>query len=163
MLGRAGAAAMRPMRAVAHAGKDALNEEAERALDGVMAGPLPEAVGRSLVEHHVIERVVSSALDTKTTETGTAGPSVDMEQIEQAVRRALDNPALERMLKDTISSRLTAELADQIVQSPAFKHTLSSVLSSPEVRHALERQTTGFAGDIAAALRRKARGADGGL
>ena len=67
------------------------------------------------------------------------------------------------MLKETISHRLTAELADQIVQSPAFKRTLSSVLTSPEVRHALERQTTGFAGDIAAALRRKARGADGGL
>jgi uncharacterized RDD family membrane protein YckC len=163
ILGRAGAAALRPVRAAAHAGKDVLNDEAERAMDGVMAGPLPEAVGRSLIEHRVIERVVSSALETKSAETGTSGPSVDMEQMEQAVRTALANPALERMLKETISSRLTTELADQIVQSPAFKNTLSSVLSSPEVRHALTRQSTGFAADIAAALRRKARGADGGL
>jgi uncharacterized RDD family membrane protein YckC len=164
MLGRAGAAALRPVRAVAHAGKDALNDEAEKALDGVMSGPLPEAVGRSIVEHHVIERVVSSALETRSTEAATtAGPSVDMEQVEKAVRNALENPALERMLKETISHRLTAELADQIVQSPAFKQTLSSVLSSPEVRHALERQTTGFAGDTATALRRKARGGDSGL
>ena len=164
MLGRAGAAAMRPMRAVAHAGKDALNDEAERAIDGVMAGPLPEAVGRSLVENHVIERVVSSALETRSTERGaSAGPSMDLEQVEQAVRQALQNPALERMLKETISSNLTTELADQIVKSPAFKNTLSTVLSSPEVRQALERQTTGFAADIAAALRRKARGGDGGL
>src|SRR5262249_27882660 len=114
MLGRAGAAAMRPMRAVAHAGKDALNDEAEKATDGVMAGPLPEAVGRSLVENRVIERVVGSALETKSAGAG-AGPPVDMTQIEEAVRRALENPALERMLKETISSRLTTELADQIV------------------------------------------------
>lgn len=165
MLGRAGAAALRPVRKAAHAGKDALNDEAERAIDGVMAGPLPEVVGRSLVEHHVIERVVSSALETtRSAEAGSpAGPAVDLDQVEQAARRMLGNPALERMLKETISSRLTAELADQVVQSPAFKRTLSSVLSSPEVRHALERQTSGFAADIATASRRKARGADGGI
>jgi uncharacterized RDD family membrane protein YckC len=163
MLGRAGAAALRPVRAVAHAGKDALNDEAERAIDGVMAGPLPEAVGRSLVEHRVVERVVTSALDANRAETGAGGTPVDLDQVEQAVKRALANPELERVLKEAISSRLTTELADQIVKSPAFKQTLSSVVSSPDVRHALERQTTGFAGDIAAALRRKARGADNGI
>jgi uncharacterized RDD family membrane protein YckC len=163
MLGRAGAAALRPMRKVAGAGKEVLNDEAERALDGVMAGPLPEAVGRSIVEHHVVERVVSSALDAKRAETGADGLPVDLEAVEQALRRALDDPAVERMLKETIDSRLTAELADAITKSPAFKRTLTNVLSSPEVRHALERQTVGFGADMAAAARRKTRKADGGI
>ena len=74
MLGRAGAAAMRPVRKVADAGKDVLNDEAERAIDGVMAGPLPEAVGRSVVEHRVVERVVASALETKRAETDNTAP-----------------------------------------------------------------------------------------
>ena len=145
MLGRAGAAALRPVRKVAGAGKDVLNDEAERAIDGVMAGPLPEAIGRSVIQHRVVERVVTSALETNSAGAGTAGPAVDTAQVEQALRRVLENPALERMLTETIHSELTAQIADQVVQSPAFKRTLRDVLSSPEVRHALERQATGSA------------------
>ena len=36
---------------------------AERALDALLAGPLPEALGRSLAEHHVIERVAAGMVD----------------------------------------------------------------------------------------------------
>ena len=61
LLGRAGAAAMRPMHRVARSGREALNDEASRAIDGVMAGPLPEAIGRAIVEQRVIERVVADA------------------------------------------------------------------------------------------------------
>ena len=164
MLGRAGAAALRPVRKVAHAGRDALNEEAERAIDGVMAGPLPEAVGRSLVEQHVVERVAASAIEARKQQAGTSGAtSIDFAPVEQFVRETLENPAVERMLKETISSRLTTELAEAITQSPAFKQTLKNVLESPEMRHALERQTAGFGADIARAARQKARGADGGV
>ncbi len=163
MLGRAGAAALRPVRKVAGAGKDVLNDEAERAIDGVMAGPLPEAIGRSVIQHRVVERVVTSALETNSAGAGTAGPAVDTAQVEQALRRVLENPALERMLTETIHSEMTAQIADQIVQSPAFKRTLRDVLSSPEVRHALERQATGFGADIAAAARRNTRQVDGSL
>jgi uncharacterized RDD family membrane protein YckC len=160
MLGRAGAAALRPVRKVAHAGRDALTDEAERAIDGVMAGPLPEAVGRSLVENHVIERVASSALEARKTQPTSGAPAPDLSQLEELVRQTIENPAVERMLKETIDSRLTTDLADQVVQSEAFRKTLQSVLSSPEVRHALERQTRGFGADIAAAARRKGRRGD---
>lgn len=163
MLGRAGAAALRPVRRVANAGRDALTDEAERAIDGVMAGPLPEAVGRSIVEHHVLERVAASAVEARKTAAPDGAPPVDLSAVEQLVRRTLEDPAVERMLKETIDSRLTAELADAITRSPAFKHTLKNVLESPEMRHALERQTAGFGADIARAARGKARGADGGI
>jgi uncharacterized RDD family membrane protein YckC len=160
MLGRAGHAALRPVRRVAHAGRDALTDEAERAIDGVMAGPLPEAVGRSVVENRVIERAVGSALEARKAQGAAGTQSIDLAPLEDFVRRTLNDPAVERMLKETISSRLTTELADEIAQSPAFKRTLKSVLESPEMRHALERQTAGFGSDIARAARRKAHGAD---
>ena len=87
ILGKAGAAtgrfALRPARAVARQGRDALTEEAERAIDGVMAGPLPEAVGRSIVENRVIERVVAEALEA---EAAGPGPSLDEAQLDELAK-----------------------------------------------------------------------------
>jgi len=160
-IGRAtGRLALRPVRAVAEAGRDAFTEEAERALDGVMAGPLPEAVGRSLVEHHVLERFATEVLEARAAEEATSAPPVDLDHMEQLVREALENPALERMLVEAINSRLTSELADKITRSPAFKQALANVLTSPEVRHAFERQAAGLGTDLAHASRRRARHAD---
>lgn len=163
MLGRAGAAALRPVRKVANAGRDALTDEAERAIDGVMAGPLPEAIGRALVEQRVLQRMVASAVETRNAQPDGSAPAVDLTQVEQLVRETLANPAVERMLSETLSSRLTADLADAITTSPAFKRTLRNVLESPEMRHALERQTAGFGSDIARAARRNSRRADDGV
>jgi uncharacterized RDD family membrane protein YckC len=158
ILGRAGAAterfALRPARAVAKQGRDALADEAERAIDGVMAGPLPEAVGRSLVENRVIERVVSEALHAKAEETG---PSLDSAELQEAVRRALANPALQQAISSAIESEQTKEFADKLVHSEAFRNSLKSVLSSDEVRQALMHQTTSFGGEIAAAMRTRAQ------
>ena len=160
-IGRAtGRLALRPVRAVAGAGRDAFTEEAERALDGVMAGPLPEAVGRSLVEHRVVERLASEMLEARAAESAASAPPVDLDQVERLVREALESPALERMLVDAINNRLTTELAEEITHSPAFKRALTNVLSSPEVRHAFERQTAGLGTDVAKASRRHARQAD---
>ena len=38
--------------------------EAEHVVDGVLAGALPEAVARSLIEHRVVERLVAEVLTT---------------------------------------------------------------------------------------------------
>jgi uncharacterized RDD family membrane protein YckC len=160
-LGRAtGRLALRPVRAVAEAGRDTFTEEAERALDGVMAGPLPEVVGRSLVEHRVLERFASEVLEARATETGASAPAVELEQLERLVRDALENPALERRLVEAINSQLANELAEEITQSPAFKRALTNVLTSPEVRHAMEQQTAGLGADVARASRRHARRSD---
>ncbi len=163
-IGRAGVAtgrfALRPLQAVAHAGRDALTDEAERAIDGVMAGPFPEAVGRSLVKHHVLERLAASALAAEADAPGTSPPRLDLGRVEELLRRAREDPAVERMVVDTIHSRLTGELVDQVVQSPAFKGALKSVLASPELRQALQRQTAGFGAELLDAGRRRAERAD---
>src|SRR6516162_148872 len=110
LLGRAGAAAMRPMHRVARSGREALNDEAERAIDGVMAGPLPEAIGRAIVEHRVIERAVAEAMNAKPAE----GPEVGQQQIGEIARQAIESPA-------------TTELVDSVVHSPAFKKALKDI------------------------------------
>ena len=127
-IGRAGAAtgrfALRPLHAVAYAGRDALTDEAQRVTDGVMAGPLPEVVGRSLVRHHVLERLAAGAL------------------AENADVR------VEELLRRTIQSRVTSELVDEIVQSAAFKSALKSALASAEVREAMEGASRKLRSDV---------------
>jgi uncharacterized RDD family membrane protein YckC len=152
--------ALGPVRAAARSGRSALSTEAERAIDAVLAGPLPETVAQSLVEHHVIERVLAEWLEALA--AAPAGGSPERERLEQALERALTSPELERRLSAAISSRLTETLADRVVQSEAFRKALAGTLESPEVRAALARQTMGFGADLAAALRGRARAADDG-
>ena len=57
----AGRLVLRPTRAVAG---DMLEPVAEAAVDHTLAGPLPEAIAHSLVEHRVIERIVREMLAT---------------------------------------------------------------------------------------------------
>jgi uncharacterized RDD family membrane protein YckC len=130
---RLGRAALRPARAVARSGRNVLSEEVERAIDSMLAGPLPEAVARSIVEHRVLERVVSAA------------------ELDQAVAHALDSPAVQRALAGAIDSPLAEALAVHIAQSEAFSHAL---------REAVAHQTTSFGSEVAAALRRRARAVD---
>jgi uncharacterized RDD family membrane protein YckC len=99
-------------------------------------------------------------LEALAAESAATAPAVDLDQVERLLREVLENPALERMLVDAINSRLTTELAEEITQSPAFKQALTNVLTSPEVRYALERQTASLGTDVAKASRRGARRAD---
>jgi uncharacterized RDD family membrane protein YckC len=153
--------AMRPARAAARSGRTALTGEAERAIDGVLAGPLPEAVARSLVEHRVVERVLAEWLEAATTEQHAPNP--ERERLERALVEALESPAVEQRLADAVGSRLTETLAERVVHSAAFTRALSEVLESSEVRTALTQQTAGFGSDVAVSLRRRARSVDDGV
>ncbi len=157
---RLGRMALGPARAAARSGRSALSTEAERAIDAVLAGPLPETVAQSLVEHQVVERVLAEWLEAMA--SAPAGTTPERLRLGQALERALASPELERRLSDAISSRLTETLADQVVRSEAFRKALAGTLGSPEVRGALARQTAGFGSDLAASLRRRARAADDG-
>ena len=67
---------------------------AERALDALLAGPLPEALGRSVAEHHVIERVAAGMV-----EGGGERPSPAVEELTQ---RLVDSPAFRRALTEVL-------------------------------------------------------------
>jgi uncharacterized RDD family membrane protein YckC len=115
--------ALRPVRA-----------GAERAVDGVLAGPLPETIVRSLVAHRVFERVVEELV-----------ASVPAEEMDEQLQRVVDT------------------LAGHVVASPAFKQAVADTLRSPEVRDALTQQTSGVASDLTTALRQRTARADDGL
>ena len=123
----------RAARAVAQSGRNVLSDEVERAIDGLLAGPLPESVARSIVQHRVLERMVSSI------------------ELDQAVGRALESPAVQRALAGAIDSPLAEALAVHIAQSDAFSHAL---------REAVAQQTTSFGSELSSALRRRARSID---
>jgi uncharacterized RDD family membrane protein YckC len=154
---RTGLFVFRPVRAVARSGGTVVARELEditvdaiaapavqRAVDRILAGPLPESVARSLVEHRVPERVVTEALRN---EDG---------RVEELVEALVANPAFERMVHDALDSKVTSELTDRVVQSPTFGHALEAVLASPETRAALTKQSTSLAGEVADGLRGRA-------
>jgi uncharacterized RDD family membrane protein YckC len=141
--------ALGPARAAARSGREALTTEAERAVEGLLSGPVPETVARSLVEHHVVERAVAEWLESMAA-AGTQ-PSPERERLARAVEDALTSPAFEQR---------AAEVAERVVHSPAFKRALSGVLESPEIRSALARQTAGFGAEIGASVRGSGRRLD---
>lgn len=161
---RIGRLALGPARAAARSGRSALAGEAERAVDGAFAGPLPEAVARALVDHRVLERALAETLDAS-----AARPVTDSERqlvqelVDRLVERVLASPALERFAADLIESRLAEDLADRVVRSEAFRRAMRDVLASTEVRRALARQTASFGGEFAAATRQRAAGFDDSL
>jgi uncharacterized RDD family membrane protein YckC len=149
--------ALGPARAAARSGRDALTTEAERAVDGLLAGPLPETVARALVEHHVLERALAEWLEAM---AAHREQSPERERLARAFEHALSSPELERRLSDAAGSQWAERFADRLVHSPAFKKALSSALESPEVRSALARQTVGFGAEIGASLRVRTRRLD---
>jgi uncharacterized RDD family membrane protein YckC len=95
--------------------------EVRRALDRTLASPLPEELGRLLIRHRVVERVV---------------------------HELVASGELERMLDTTLASPQGQELVDHVLASPAMGQALERVLSGPEVRAALTSQTSGFAHEV---------------
>jgi uncharacterized RDD family membrane protein YckC len=133
-----GSAALRQARAAARSGRTVLADEAERAIDGLLAGPLPEAVARSIVRHRVIQRMVDEVL---------TAPEGEPAPLDLAVQRVLASPTTE------------ASIA-RLVESPAFRNAMLEVLSSPEIRTALARQSAGFGTELADALSTRAASLD---
>lgn len=142
MADAAGRAASFPARAAASACRDRLEDVADamlaapgtlRAVDRIMAGPLPEEVIRSALRHRVLERMLA----------------------ELAAQGALDD-----LLTGALQSRETQMLVDRIVASDEMQRVLRDVLTSPEVRHALVDQTAGFSEEVVGGLRGQAARAD---
>jgi uncharacterized RDD family membrane protein YckC len=149
--------ALGPVRAAARSGRGMITSEAERAIDAAFAGPLPEAVGRSLIEHHVLERVAESMVET------AADEGFDADRLKQLVDRVRQSPELQAWVAGDEGRQLTSTLTRQLVESAAFKQALKDILSSPEVRAALTSQAAGFGDEFAQALRRRSRVADEGV
>jgi uncharacterized RDD family membrane protein YckC len=126
-----------------------LADEAERAIDAALSGPLPEIVGRLLVERQVPERVLTAMLEASAQQDGDGG----LEQL-------LANPALQRVLASDEVASLAETTAGRVLRSPAFQSAAADFLASPDVRRALAESAGGYGEEAATAARGKARGGD---
>lgn len=88
-----------PVAAAARSSRGILSGEAERAVDAVFAGPWPETIGRSLAEHHVLERVASELLETSSANGDGPGPTADA-----LTHTLVESAAFKRALADVLSS-----------------------------------------------------------
>lgn len=131
----AGRAAFFPARAAARAWRgpleDAVDEvlsapEIARVVDRALAGSLPEEIARSLVRHQVLERIAA--------ELAKSGE-------------------LERLVTAALATPKTLELTDRVLASDETQRVLRHVASSPELRDAIARQTTGLADEVIAGAR----------
>jgi uncharacterized RDD family membrane protein YckC len=134
----AGRAAFFPARAAARAWRGTLEEavdevlsapEIARVVDRALAGSLPEELARSLVRNRVLERIVA--------ELAASGE-------------------LERLVTAALASPRTSELTDRVLASDETGRTLRHVASSPELRDAVARQTSGLAEEVVGGARVKA-------
>jgi hypothetical protein len=110
-----------------------LTGEAERAVDGLLAGTFPEALGRSLAEHDVIERVAAELLAPNGMEAH--------DRLERLIEHILHSPALGRWIDSGDAARLLVPLATQVMQDPEVRATALDVLESAELRHELAVRT----------------------
>jgi uncharacterized RDD family membrane protein YckC len=140
---------MRPARALA--GSVGVEQAAEQTVDEILAGPLPEIIGRSIGEHRVIERVVAEASKSDDFAKSIVA-ALENDRTGQVLQDVLASPAIERLL----AGALRPELTDRLLRSPEFERVLRGVLTSPEVRHALTRQSTSLAAEAAAGARQRA-------
>jgi uncharacterized RDD family membrane protein YckC len=131
-----------------------LADETERAIDAALAGPLPEMVGRAIVEQRVLERVVAEMLAASARRE--AGPDGADGVVEQVLR----NPALERWVASEEATRLAEAATQRLVHTPAFQRAVAEMLSSPEVRQALTEAAGGYGEQAADVARGKMRAAD---
>ena len=131
----AGRAAFYPARAAARAWRGRIEEAADevlsapeiaRVVDRALAGSLPEELARSLVRHRVLERIVA--------ELAASGE-------------------LDRLAKAALASPQTLELTDSVLASDETQRALRHIASSPELRDAIARQTTGLADEVIGGVR----------
>jgi uncharacterized RDD family membrane protein YckC len=134
----AGRAAFFPARAAARVWRGPLEEavdevlsapEIARVLDRALAGSLPEELARSLVRNRVLERIAA--------ELAASG------EVEHLVTAALASPQ-------------TLALTDRVLASDETQRALRHVASSPELRDAIARQTTGLAEEVVGGVRASA-------
>jgi uncharacterized RDD family membrane protein YckC len=134
----AGRAAFFPARAAARAWRGPIEEvvdevlsapEIARVVDRALAGALPEEIARSLVRHRVLERIAA--------ELASSGE-------------------LERLVTAALATPQTRELTDRVLASDETQLVLRHVASSPELRDAIARQTTGLAEEVVGGVRASA-------
>ena len=124
-----------------------LESEVERAADVVLAGRFPEALARSLVEHHVVERVMAQMANSGELDRMVSAAVKD-EATERLVREVAASPVLDQLLAEAAESPGAASLAGRLVRRPEIQQAVEDA-----VRAALARRTATLRDRVVAGAR----------
>jgi hypothetical protein len=133
--------------------------ELERAIDRALAGPLTDAVARSISQHRVAERVAAQILADLDFDR-LVDAVLNDERTEIALERALASPALERLVVRVLESRLVDDLTERVLDSPELQMVIERVASSPEVLEAMSHHTETLAEEMVSDVRRRSQRVD---
>ena len=132
---RVGGAVRSGMDGVTASAGGRLESEVERATDAVLAGPLPEVVARSLVEQHVVERVVSQLVDSGELDRMVSSAVADA-RVERLVREVAASAAVQQMLVDAVESPMAADLTERLVRRPEIQRAIEDAVGAVLSRRA---------------------------
>jgi hypothetical protein len=124
--------------------------EVERVVDCMIAGPLPDAIVRALIEHRVVEHLAEELAASVEIEAAVT-TVLEHETTQQLVAAAIASPGLDQVL---------VQATDRALRGPELQRVLQHVAASPEFRDALQQQSTTLAQEMAQGLRSKAESLD---
>ncbi len=124
--------------------------EVERAINRVLAGTLPDAIVRSLIENQVVENVAGE-LAASVEIDAVVTTVLEHETTQQLVAAVIASPGLDQVL---------IQATDRALRGPELQRVIEYVAASPEIRDALQQQSTTLAQEMAQGLRSKAEGLD---
>jgi hypothetical protein len=107
--------------------------ELERALDRLLAGTLTDALGRSIAEHRVIERVAAQIVATAD---------------------------LDRAIAAVLEHEITERAVDRILESREMDRIVGHIATSPEVLAAVSTQTQSLAQEMVVSVRERSQTVD---
>ena len=133
--------------------------EVGRVVDNALAGPLPETVARSLVERHVVQRVVEEIFERADVEAAITA-ALDSAETEQLVQETLSSPGFEKLATTASDRLLASKLPEHVVESPEMQQLIVEISTSPAIRAALVRSTATLGTEVSAGLRRRMESLD---
>ena len=124
--------------------------EVERAIDRLLASTVPDAIVRSLIENHVVERVALELAETVDVDAVVV-TALEHETTQDFVAAVIASPGLDRLL---------VQATDRALRGPELQRVIEHVAASDEVRAALTHQSTTLAAEMAQGLRSRAERLD---
>jgi hypothetical protein len=128
--------------------------ELAAAIDRLAAGPLTDAIARSLARNEVPRRFAAelvAAVDVDVALTAV----LEHPQTRELVDALTTSPAFQQIVADALDSKLTVELTDRVLEGPAMQRAVAFLAASPELRQVLAEQSAGMAEQTLEGVRRR--------
>jgi hypothetical protein len=126
-------AALSELEAQGRRTREEATDQLVQVLDRVLAGPLTEAVARSLIEQRVVERVVAEVTSRM--------------DVADAIGDALESPVV-------------IQITERFLASVEMQSAVAHIAATPELRQALREQSSGLAGEMVTGIRRRSEAMD---